>query len=146
MIIKVLIIGQAGRLRDGLGTVLRTFPGVADVLAVDSIDSALERLALEYPSVVIVDGDDRLENDCLLLSQMLSTHTEPRYIAITNTLRHRATAQKAGVDAVLLRGFSTTTLYNTFVSLGIIPDSGYIGVPSALNQPQTTTGPILQRI
>jgi hypothetical protein len=145
MTATVLIIGRVGRLRDGLCTILRTFPGIMQVRAVDGFESAFEQLAFEFSSVVIVDGDERLENACPFLKRMFSTYSETRYIVIANTLHQRAMTQELGADAVLLRGFSTSALYGTLVSLAIIPDSGYIGGRRGMNPSQTTAVLTLQK-
>ena len=144
MTATVLIIGRAGRLRDGLCTILRTFPGITEVIPVDDFESAYDQLNFENPSAVIIDGDKRLENECLILKRMLFAYSQTRYIVIANTLQQRTMAQIMGVDAVLLRGCSTSTLYTTLVSLAIISDSGYIGETSGMNQLQITAVPTLQ--
>jgi len=145
MAAKLLIIGRAGRLRDGLSTILRTFPGVTEVTAVDDFESALDQFEFGYPSAVIVDGDERLENECLLLKRMLFTYTKTRCIVIANTLQQRNTARKMGANAVLPRGFSTSDLYRTLLSLALIPNSGYIGQTPGMIQSQTTAVLNLQR-
>ncbi len=145
MAASVLIIGPAGRLRDGLRTILHTFPGIGEIAAADDFKSGHEQAAKNHPSIVIIDADDSLEDECVLLKQLLSGHDHAPCLLIANTIRQAARARRVGADAILLRGFSTNTLYLTLVDLDVIPEGGYAGRQAKLNQQQVTVVQLAQR-
>ncbi len=134
MAASVLIIGPAGRLRDGLRIILQTFSGIGELFVADDFMLGYEQVARNHPSVVIVDADDSLEDECILLRQMLSRYEQAHCLVIANTLRQAARAKQFGADAILLRGFSTGTLYQTLVDLNVIPESEFAGLPANLSQ------------
>ena len=146
MVASVLIIGPAGRLRDGLHTILRTFPGIGEIIAADDFKSGYKQAAKNHPSIVIVDADDSLEDDCVLLKQLLSRYDHARCLLIANSMRQAARGSRVGADAILLRGFSTNTLYLTLVDLAVIPESGFAGRQAKLNQQRVTAVQLAQRI
>jgi DNA-binding NarL/FixJ family response regulator len=145
MAASILIIGPAGRLRDGLRTILHTFPGIGEIVAADDFKSGYEQAAKNHPSIVIIDADDSLEDECVFLKQLLSRHDHARCLLIANTMRQAARARRVGADAVLLRGFSTSTLYLTLVDLNVIPESGFAGSQAKLNQQRVTAVQLAQR-
>ena len=145
MAASVLIIGPAGRLRDGLCTILHTFPGMGEIAVADDFKSGNEQAAKNHPSIVIVDADDSLEDEYVLLKQLLSRYDHARCLLIANTMRQGDRARQVGADAILLRGFSTNTLYLALVDLDVIPESGFAGRQAKLNQQQVTAVQLAQR-
>ena len=122
MATSILIIGDKGRLRDGLSTILLAFMGIDKVDAITCLESALERITDNYPSLVIVDGFGSVEDKCGILKRLLIHHGHKPCIVIANTLEQQLQAHNARADAVLMQGFSTTTLYETLIDLSIITD------------------------
>lgn len=145
MAASVLIIGPVGRLRDGLRAILRSFPGISEVFSVEDFSSGFGQVAENRPSIIIVDADDSFEDDCILLKQLHSRHERILCLLIANSMQQAASAKQAGVDAVLLCGFSTSTLYQTLVDLKVIPESVFSGEPVRLNQQQETAVQLAQR-
>ncbi len=74
MAISLLIIGQAGRLRDGLSTILRSFSGIEKILTADDFKSGSKLMEMHQPSVVIIDADESLLGDCIFLKKLLSQY------------------------------------------------------------------------
>ena len=146
MIASVLIIGPAGRLRDSLRTILHTFPGIGEVFAADDFKSGYKQAAKNHPSIVIIDADNSLEDECVLLKQLLSRHDHARCLLIANTIRQAARARRVGADAILLRGFSTESLYLTLVDLAVIPEGDFAGRQARLNQQRVTAVQLAQKI
>ncbi len=146
MAASVLIIGPAGRLRDGLRTILHTFPGIGEVFAADDFKSGYKQAAKNHPSIIIVDSDDSLEDECVILKQLLSRYDQARCLLIANTMRQAARARRVGADAILLRGFSTNTLYLTLVDLAVIPEGGVANMEAKLNQQRVTAVQLAQRM
>jgi DNA-binding NarL/FixJ family response regulator len=132
----ILIIGPEGRLREGLCIVLRTFPGIADLILTDSLDSGCELVVRHKPSLVIVDADDKLEEECQSLKRVLASYAASRCLVIAKSLAQAAKAKEAGADAILLQGFSTNTLYQTLVSLEVIPESRSTRDPAMIKKRQ----------
>ena len=145
MAASVLIIGPAGRLRDGLRTILHTFPGIGEIIAAEDFTSGYEQAVKIRPCIVIVDADDSLEDECVLLKQLLSRYDHARCLLIANTMRQAARARRVGADAVLLRGFSTNNLYLILVDLDVIPESDFASKQARLNKQRVTAVQLAQR-
>lgn len=122
MAISLLIIGQAGRLRDGLSTILRSFSGFEKILTADDFKSGSKLMAKHQPSVVIIDADESLLGDCIFLKKLLSQYRQIRCLVIANTFDQAAQVKQLGADAVLLRGFSAGALQQVLAALAAIPD------------------------
>jgi len=141
----ILIIGPAGRLREGLCAVLRTFAGIADLVTTDNFDSGYELAVRHQPSLVIVDVNDPLDGECIFLKRILSSNEQGRCLVIARAMDQAVQAKHAGADAILLHGFSTRTLNQTLVSLGVIHESGSSKNPTTSSRQQVTAFPLSQR-
>jgi DNA-binding NarL/FixJ family response regulator len=124
MAANFLIIGDEGRLRDGLRTVLRSFIDVNDVFVAADLAAARDLIVVNSPSLVIIDGSGAIDDKCTVLKQLHTDHERITCIVIANTLEQKIQALKEGADAVLMQGFSTKTLCETLVRLSILPDTG----------------------
>ena len=129
----------------GLRTILRTFPAVTDIFVANDFESGYDLAANKRPSAIIIDGNEHLENDCHQLKQLLSRFELGRCVAIANTMKQAVQAQQVGADAVLLQGFSTSTLYQTLISLSVIPETGNINEETSSSQQTATAVPLSQR-
>lgn len=142
---SVLIIGPPGRLRDGLRSILRLFSGISEITTADKFEPGYESTVREQPSVVILESSESLENDCFMLKKLLSNSGQSRCLVIVNTIQKAVQASKLGADAVLLQGFSTNTLYQTLVSLNVIPETGMADKPAASNRQKAAASPLSQK-
>ncbi len=144
MIASILILGDEGRLRDGFRAVLLASNSVNEVHTVANFNDAQELITDKHPSLIILDGSDSIEDRCRDLKNLLHTHGHRPCIVIAKTLKQRLYAQKAGADAVLLQGFSTTKLYDTLDALliGIGRSSKIVG--GALKPIPATAVPLTQ--
>ena len=122
MATSILIIGDEGRLRDGLRSVLLSFAGIDEVSTVTEFETACELITHNYPSLVILDGGGSVEDKCSIMKRLLLLYGLKPCIVIANTLEQRRHAQSEGADAVLMQGFSTKRLRDTLVALSILTD------------------------
>jgi DNA-binding NarL/FixJ family response regulator len=114
---SILVIGPADHLRTGLCTILANFPRVGQIVTADKFEQGLEAALLHQPALIIVDGGAQREFSCRSLPRLLGGYGRGRCIVIANGMEQAAAARAAGADAVLLNGFSTSTLRETVESL-----------------------------
>jgi len=117
MSINILIIGDEGRLRDSLRTILLSFLEVDEVSAVTNIDKAQKVIAQNSISLVIIDSSDLLEDKCQALKQIFNQYGSIPCVVIANSMEQRHYSQNIGADAVLIQGFSTDQIHETLTRL-----------------------------
>ncbi len=122
MTASVLIIGHAGRLLDGLFTILRSLPGIGEIFTANDFEAGYVLVVRQQPSLVVVDADESFMGDCVFLKKLLSQYRQTRCLVIVNTFDQAAQAKQMGADAVLLRGFSTSALHQVLAALAVIPE------------------------
>jgi DNA-binding NarL/FixJ family response regulator len=116
--VRVLIVDDLSRSRDGLRTLLETWPGVEVVgEAVDGLDAIL-MVEKGQPDVVLMDARmpvlDGLEATRLIKHRW----PEVRVIMFTMYANHRINALNAGADAFLVKGCPADTLLETILYSG----------------------------
>jgi DNA-binding NarL/FixJ family response regulator len=116
--VRVLIVDDLSRSRDGLRTLLETWSGVEVVgEAVDGMDAIL-MVEKHQPDVVLMDARmpvlDGLEATRLIKHRW----PEVRVIILTMYATHRINALDAGADAFLVKGCPADTLLETILYSG----------------------------
>ena len=116
--VRVLIVDDLSRSRDGLRTLLETWPGVEVVgEAVDGLDAIL-MVEKGQPDVVLMDAKmpvlDGLEATRLIKHRW----PEVRIIMFTMYANHRINALAAGADAFLVKGCPADMLLETILDFG----------------------------
>jgi DNA-binding NarL/FixJ family response regulator len=116
--VRVLIVDDLSRSRDGLRTLLETWPEVEVVgEAVDGL-AAILMVEKRQPDVVLMDARmpvlDGLEATRLIKHRW----PEVRVIMFTMYANHRIKALNAGADAFLVKGCSADTLLETILDYG----------------------------
>lgn len=120
---SILIIGDEGRLRDGLQTILLALGGIKEVKSVNDFESASPLISKEFPSLIILDGSEKTKNYCATLKKMCDPDRIKPCIVIASTLNEWRLAWENQADSVLMQGFSTTELQTELIRLGIINPS-----------------------
>ena len=113
--VRVLIVDDLSRSRDGLRTLLETWPEVEVVgEAVDGLEAIL-MMEKGQPDVVLTDAKmpvlDGLEATRLIKYRW----PEVRVIMFTMYANHRINALNAGADAFLVKGCLADTLLETIL-------------------------------
>ena len=117
--VRVLIVDDLSRSRDGLRTLLETWPKVIEVVgeAADGLEAIL-MVEKGQPDVVLMDARmpvlDGLEATRLIKHRW----PEVRVIILTMYATHRINALDAGADAFLVKGCPADTLLKTILYSG----------------------------
>jgi DNA-binding NarL/FixJ family response regulator len=108
--ISTLIAAKPDRLRDGLHLLLSTAPQVSVIEQADDPDSTFQLITERPPGLVVLDTNlDVTSVDRLLRRIKQQSPALPCLVVVANDEQQRA-ACKAGADAVLLKGFSSSEL------------------------------------
>lgn len=113
----VLIVAQPGRVRDGLQALLMAVPEIEIVGLADDISMALVADVRCDPALVLLDmrldgGEGRV-----LLERFRQRWPGARYLLLAENVHQQRAAAAAGVDDSLLKGFSTTRLFESIQRL-----------------------------
>ena len=146
MVATILIIGNQGRLRDGLRTILLSLHGIDEVSAVSDFETAVGLITQNFPTAIIVDSSELLNYKCAILKDFLRQNGYKPCIVIAYNHDQWLQAQKTGADAVLMQGFSTTTLQKTLIDLTVLAapdqqDPRSNSTPITSVQPKQTISP-----
>lgn len=115
--INVLVVAKPGRIRNSLQALLRIMPRLRMTdLASDDV-SAMQIVAQYNPALIIMDVDLPECQAWILLAQLKQTQPQIRCLFFVNSIEQRHTAQIAGADAILLKGFGTLELFTTIEQL-----------------------------
>jgi DNA-binding NarL/FixJ family response regulator len=107
---RVMIVAQSGRLREGLQAMLDSFPSLETVAVVDDGPSALEAIRSERPDLVILDAHLFDEGMADLIRAIKQGCNGARCIVVADRLGQFQPLLDAGADTVLLKGFSAAEL------------------------------------
>jgi DNA-binding NarL/FixJ family response regulator len=107
---RVMIVAQAGRLRDGLRVMLDSFPDLETVAMVEDGPAALETIRRRRPDLVILDAHSFDEGTADLIRVAKQGRNGIHCIVVAESLRQFQPLLDAGADTVLLRGFSAAEL------------------------------------
>jgi len=109
----VLIVAPPSRLRDGLQAMVRAVPQVAYTVQADDGQAALRILAEHPLALVLLDADLPGEAAWTVLRQIKAQWPQTRCIVLVNNGQQSQIANTHGADAVLVKGFTGTTLTET---------------------------------
>jgi len=114
---SVLIASHSGRMRDSLRLLLAAAPGVEVVGCADDSASALIKVANLYPDLLLLDANLPGADMTTVLEKVRSNGSRPRCLVLVDTQRQQRDALAAGADAVLIKGYPTTKLFETIRDL-----------------------------
>ena len=103
-IYQVLIVSEAGRLRDSLRVLLKSCYPLAAIEETETFPSALQRLAADPGALVLVDAalPDKQAWQALDWFHAPSA----RCVLLAHSLAQQKQAREAGANAILLDGFT----------------------------------------
>jgi DNA-binding NarL/FixJ family response regulator len=101
---QILIVSEAGRLRDSLRVLLKSCYPLAAITETENLTSALQRLAADPGALVLVDAALPGEQAWQALDWFRAPHA--RCVLLAHSLAQQKQAQNAGANAVLLDGFT----------------------------------------
>jgi len=107
---RVMIVAEPGRLRDGLQTMLDSFLTLEWVTVVDDGPSALEAIRSGQPALVILDAHLFDEGTADFVRTIKQEGSGVRCIVVAERHAQFQPILDAGADKVHLRGFSTAEL------------------------------------
>ncbi|MCB8982277.1 MAG: response regulator transcription factor [Ardenticatenaceae bacterium] len=111
--VTVLVIARQGRLRDGLQAILQASPWVDEVVCQQPQTAVPFFPLLENPTLIVLDIDVLQTFPQSERHGWRAAAGDPRLIVLVNTAQQRHQALELVADAILLKGFSTETLYRT---------------------------------
>lgn len=109
--VLVLIAARPGLIRDGLQAVLAAMPQIEMMDPVDDGPSALKKMAEHQPALVLLDTNLPDDQVWTLLQQIKARWPQIQCLILADSGRQQQTAQAAGADGVLIKGFPTKELY-----------------------------------
>ena len=106
----VLIIAKPGHLRSGLQSLLRTIPQI-EILAESHDPSILLKINEElHPELILVDACLMDDPHWSAITKLKADRLSTKVIVLTENERQGQTAQEAGADFYLLKGFPASEL------------------------------------
>ena len=112
-----LIVAGPGRFRDSLRALLAAAPQIKAVNKVDDASSALRAVAEHHPDLVLLDGSLSSNEIWTVLRQIKVEQPQTRCIVLGDNGRQQQEARAAGADAILIKGFSATKLFQVIERL-----------------------------
>ena len=106
---QVLIVSEAGRLRDSLRVLLKSCYPLAAIDETETFASALQRLAADPGALVLVDAALPGEQAWQALDWFRAPHA--RCVLLAHSLAQQKQAREAGANAILLDGFTAESLF-----------------------------------
>ena len=103
-IYRVLIVSEAGRLRDSLRVLLKSCYPLAMIEETETFPSALKRLAADPGGLVLVDAALPGEQAWQALDWFRAPRA--RCVLLAHSLAQQKQAREAGANAILLDGFT----------------------------------------
>jgi DNA-binding NarL/FixJ family response regulator len=104
-------------MRDSLHFLLRTVPGIETVGSADDSSSALRIISDLCPALVLLDTNLPGEDTVTVLRRLQADACRPRCLVLADTRQQQRDAMAAGADAVLLKGYTTTRLFQVIQTL-----------------------------
>ena len=109
-IMRVVIVAESGRLREGLQAMLDSLPTLETVAVADDGPSALEAIQSGRPDLVILDAHLFGESTAGWIRAIKQGWNGTHCIVVADRLGQFQPLLDAGADAVLLKGFSAAEL------------------------------------
>jgi len=107
---RLLIVAEPGRLRDGLQTLLDSFRALQPAVVLDDGRSALEAIQNGGPDLVILDHHVFGESTPEFVRAIKQARAQAYFIVVADRLGQFPPILDAGADEVLLKGFSAAEL------------------------------------
>jgi two-component system invasion response regulator UvrY len=107
---RVVIVAESGRLREGLQAMLDSLPALETVAVVDDGPSALEAIQSMRPDLVILDAHLFGEGTAEFVRATSREWNGARCVVVAERLGQFQPLLDAGADRVLLKGFSAAEL------------------------------------
>ena len=116
--VSILIVARSDRARHSLHFLLAMESWIEVVGLIDEEASALEMIRQRCPALVILDTNLSDDQAWLrVLAQIKVEAPQTRSLVLTNTLQKQQAAKAGGADAVLIKGFPLTRLFETIKAL-----------------------------
>ncbi len=120
--LSVMIVAPPNRLRDGLQALIKALPQVGSrVQAQDSL-SPQQVSTNHQPALVVLDAGLPDDGAWTALRDIKARWPRTRCIVLADSDQQRRKAAARGADAVLVRGFTGTTLMETISKM--LPGGG----------------------
>ena len=121
---RLMIVAEPGRLRDGLQALLDAFGALEPAVVLDGGPSALEAIRNGCPDLVILDHHLFGEATEEFIRAIRQAQPQPYCIVVADRIGQFEPILDAGADKVLLKGFSAAELSRAVEqALGRIQDS-----------------------
>jgi DNA-binding response OmpR family regulator len=122
--VKLMIVAEPGRLRDGLQALLDSFRALQPAVVLDDGRSALVAIRNGWPDLVILDHHLFGEATEEFIRAISQAQPRPYCIVVADRLGQFQPILDAGADDVLFKGFSAAELSRAVEqALGHIQDS-----------------------
>jgi DNA-binding NarL/FixJ family response regulator len=108
---RILIVARPGRLRDALHALMATIPQLEIVGQVEDSTVALEIVAEQYPSLILIDSSLPDKEVKAVVEQIKAERSQSYCIVLANSEHQQQVAIRAGADEVLLKGIPTANLF-----------------------------------
>ncbi len=109
---RVMIVAEPGRLRDGLQALLASYLGAEPLMTGERGPSAAEAICTAQPDLVILDEGLLGPETAALVKEVKSKWSWMGCIVVVDRTGHFLAMQEAGADYVLLRGFAVPRLFD----------------------------------
>lgn len=107
---RLLIVAEPGRLRDGLQALLNSFRALEPAIVLDDGRSALEAIRNGWPDLVMLDYHVFGEATPEFVHAIKQARVQAYFIVVADRLGQFPPILDAGADEVLLKGFSAAEL------------------------------------
>ena len=107
---RVVIVAESGRLRDGLQAILDSFLALETVAIVEDGPASLEAIRSHQPDMVIIDAHLFGEDTTDWVAAVKQEWNGVRCLIVAERLAQFQPLLDAGADKVLLKGFSAAEL------------------------------------
>ena len=107
---SALVVAAPGRKRNSLRILLRAAPRITIVDLVDDAPSALKSSVDRPPDLLVLDLDPSAHGAWMILEQVKAEWPQVRCLVLVDTIQQGRMAKDAGVDGILVSGFSTNQL------------------------------------
>lgn len=104
----IMIVVNASALQDGLLALMTTIPQIGVVLVAEDQSSAMRMVDDHRPGLIVLDLELFRENTQALTARLSAQSPPGQTIALADDSEQKEEAKAAGVDTVLLKGFSAT--------------------------------------
>jgi DNA-binding NarL/FixJ family response regulator len=104
----IMIVVNASTLQDGLLALMTTIPQIGVVLVAEDQSSAMRMVDDHRPGLIVLDLDLFGKNTQALTARLSAQSPPGQTIALAADSEQKEQAKAAGIDNVLLKGFSAT--------------------------------------